>query len=72
MTAADNTERVPSGLEHALAEILTAVNHNDPVGPWDDYDDCSQDELHTHRELGEIRSLIAAIRVRNDIPVVTR
>lgn len=71
MTAADNTERTPGGLEYALAEILTVVNRTDPVDPWDDYDDCSADELHITRELGRIRLLITEIRTSNNLPVVT-
>jgi len=71
MTAPSNTERIPSGLEYALGEILTTVNATDPVGAYDDWDDCSADELHITRELGRIRLLITEIRVSNNLPVVT-
>lgn len=72
MTAPDNTERTPSPLEYALDEILTAVNDTDPVGAYDDYDDCSAEELLINRELGRIRQLITEIRVSHNLPVVTR
>ena len=62
---------LPDPLALALDEILTAVNGNDPVGAYDDYDDCSEQELRIHRELNKLRDLITVIRVRNDIPVVT-
>lgn len=64
-------ERIPTPLEYALTEVLTAVNAADPVGAYDDYDDCSAEELHITRELGRIRQLITEIRTSNNLPVVT-
>ncbi|WP_406083073.1 hypothetical protein OHA01_26195 [Micromonospora zamorensis] len=70
--ALHSVERTPSPLEHALDEVLTAVNDTDPVGAYDDYDDCSAEELLINRELGRIRQLITEIRVSHNLPVVTR
>lgn len=62
MTAAD---QLPDPLTFALDEVLATVNGVDPIERDAEYEDCSAEELHIHKQLGRIRSLISQIRAEN-------
>lgn len=62
MNGTANTEQLPDPLAFALGEILATVNGVDPVERDAEYEDCSDEELHIHKQLGRIRALISQIQ----------
>ncbi|HWJ08995.1 MAG TPA: hypothetical protein VNS46_06430, partial [Nocardioides sp.] len=64
--AVTTTSDLPDPLAFALDEIEATVNGVDPIERDAEYEDCSAEELHIHKQLGRIRDRIQVIRAENN------